>query len=74
VISDIQLYSLQRGRARAQVRNIPAMDISSPRISGLGAALPLDERAAQRRLVSDDAIVPAAFSGRLGTSDRRRFS
>jgi hypothetical protein len=39
MISDIQLYSLQRGPARAQLRDIPAIDISSPGISRLVAAL-----------------------------------
>jgi hypothetical protein len=39
MISNIQLYSFQRGPARVQARDIPALDISTPAIDDLVAAL-----------------------------------
>jgi hypothetical protein len=60
MISDIGLYSLQRGPARAQVGGIPAIDISSPRIRDLVAAL-----RALDLLITVDTFV-AHLAGSLG--------
>jgi hypothetical protein len=60
MISDIRLYSLQRGPARAQARDAHATDISSPEVAGLVAAL-----RAIDLLVTIDTFV-AHLAGALG--------